>query len=115
MVLDSVDSPTIANRKSFWIHGTYGTGKSHATGVIKKLLYSPIEEIESYIDRFQNRNDLKHRLLNFRKNNKVFPVVMYGSSNITNHWDLVLEIEEAIRYALVQNKIELIVQTEFNA
>ena len=114
MVIDSVDSPTIANRKSFWVHGTYGTGKSHATGVIKKLLYSPIEEIESYIDRFQNRNDLKHRLLNFRKNNKVFPVVMYGSSNITNNWDLVLEIEKAIRSALELNNVDISVKTEFD-
>jgi len=113
-VLNSISSKVQAERKSFWLHGTYGTGKSHATGVIKKLLYAPLEEIEPYIERFKNRNDLKHNLINFRKNNRIFPVVMYGLSSITNQKDLILEIETSIRNALKVNGINIDIKTDFD-
>ncbi len=60
-VLECVESQERQNRLSIWLHGTYGTGKSHATGVIKKLLFAPLSEIESYIERLNTRNDLKHK------------------------------------------------------
>ena len=36
--------------KSFWIDGTYGTGKSHAAAVIKHLLCDNVEDIREYVD-----------------------------------------------------------------
>lgn len=36
--------------KSFWIDGTYGTGKSHAAAVIKHLLCDNVKDIREYVD-----------------------------------------------------------------
>ena len=113
-VLNCVESRERQDRLSIWLHGTYGTGKSHATGVIKKLLFAPITEIEPYIDRFNRRNDLKHKLLKFRENKKVFPVVIYGlPSGAYSNWDLAIEIEKAVRKALKKEKPSIIIKTDF--
>lgn len=46
-VLRSVRGNDIDMHKSFWINGTYGTGKSHATAVITHLLCDPVEDIKN--------------------------------------------------------------------
>ncbi|KAA6313213.1 hypothetical protein EZS27_035976 [termite gut metagenome] len=44
-VIASVRNNNIDNHKSFWISGTYGTGKSHAGAVIKHLLCDTVDNI----------------------------------------------------------------------
>ena len=48
-VLKSVRGNDIDYHKSFWVNGTYGTGKSHAVAVITHLLCDPVEEIKSFV------------------------------------------------------------------
>lgn len=48
-VIGSVSNKIIDEHRSFWLEGTYGTGKSHAIAVIKHLLCDPIQEIDDYI------------------------------------------------------------------
>ena len=36
-ILHCFTSPVLSKRKSIWIQGTYGTGKSHSLAVIKHL------------------------------------------------------------------------------
>lgn len=113
-VLTCLESQERQDRLSIWLHGTYGTGKSHATGVIKKLLFAPMSEIESYIERLSKRNDLKHKLLKFRENKKVLPVVIYGlPSGAYSNWDLSIEIEKAVRKALLMETHNIVIQTDF--
>ena len=49
-VLKSVRGNDIDNHKSFWINGTYGTGKSHAVAVISHLLCDPVDDIREWVD-----------------------------------------------------------------
>lgn len=49
-VISSVRGNDIDKHKSFWIRGTYGTGKSHAVSVITHLLCDPVENIQKWID-----------------------------------------------------------------
>ena len=49
-VVKSVRGNDIDNHKSFWINGTYGTGKSHAVAVISHLLGDAVEDIRDWVD-----------------------------------------------------------------
>ena len=48
-IIGSVSNKVVDEHRSFWLEGTYGTGKSHAAAVIKHLLCDPIEDIDDYI------------------------------------------------------------------
>jgi len=97
---------------SLWLQGAYGTGKSHATGYLKHLLWLPWKEIEQQANGFHDAQ-VKHRLAEFRKNNIVFPVVMYGADKITNQIDFGLQIEIGVRNALEKMNVELTIKTDF--
>ena len=99
---------------SLWLQGAYGTGKSHATGFLKHLLWLPMADIEDNINGF-NDAQAKHRLLEYRKRNRVFPVVMYGSDKITNQIDFGLQLEIGVRRALKKHGYEPSTKTDFEA
>ena len=48
-------------KKSIWVQGTYGTGKSHSTSVVKHILCDEYEEIEDFINTIQDKT-LKYKL-----------------------------------------------------
>jgi hypothetical protein len=48
--VDAVSSSQSANRKSIWVKGTFGTGKSHAGAVVKHLLCNDLSKISDYIE-----------------------------------------------------------------
>lgn len=48
-IIGSVSNKVVDEHRSFWLEGTYGTGKSHAAAVIKHLLCDPVEDIDDYI------------------------------------------------------------------
>lgn len=79
--IDAFSSNIPANRKSIWVKGTFGTGKSHAGAVIKHLFCSDLSEITDYIEDRILLVDLRSRLLNFRKNKRFFPIVLKGTEN----------------------------------
>ena len=53
-IIKSFTSPVFNNRKSIWIQGTYGTGKSHSLAVIKHLLCDKYEDIDDYLPRISS-------------------------------------------------------------
>ncbi|MBD3337553.1 MAG: PKD domain-containing protein [Candidatus Lokiarchaeota archaeon] len=111
-VLNCLDGQSAKDKKSIWVQGTYGTGKSHATGVIKHLLFEPMEKIADFFNNFNNEQ-LKSRLKRFRENNRVFPVVLKGVSNITNNSSFSLEIEKAVKEGLKNNGISVKTKSDF--
>jgi hypothetical protein len=79
--VDAVSSNQSQNRKSIWVKGTFGTGKSHAGSVVKHLLCNDLNEFADYIEDRILLAELKSRLLSFRKEKKLFPVVLKGTEN----------------------------------
>lgn len=69
--LSAIDTSEPSLRKSIWIQGTFGTGKSHAASVIKHLLFDDFKEVEDYINENIDDSSLKSKIKNFRvqKNN----------------------------------------------
>ena len=43
--LTAITSSEVSKRKSVWVRGTFGTGKSHASAVIKHLLCDDFDAI----------------------------------------------------------------------
>jgi len=111
-VLESLESSKAEEKKSFWMQGNYGTGKSHATAVVKHLLFDEYSETEAFADRFDNPQ-LQARLQNFRKKAKVFPVVLKGLSNVTNNRNFGMVIQSSVKQSLQKYKIEISIQSDF--
>ncbi len=111
-IINCFTSPVFNNRKSIWIQGTYGTGKSHSLAVIKHLLCDDYETIEDYIPRI-NRSQLRSSISSFRKEKKVFPVVLKGIYTITDVADLTYTIQQQVAAAL--GDIEISTKTDFQS
>lgn len=98
--LDAVSSNLPASRKSIWVQGTFGTGKSHAGAVIKHLLCDETNDISEYIScRIENPN-LRNRLTALRNNKRYFPVVLSGVEGAYNPHTFALTLERTIKETL---------------
>lgn len=116
-VIASVRNNDTNLHKSFWLEGTYGTGKSHAGAVIKHLLCDPVESIRGYIEEEYHDPkfaSLRNDLLNLRQNKRLFPVTLYGTQSIAHRDDLSLQLQRSIVQALKTAKIDLAVKTDFD-
>ena len=117
-VISSVRNNDADLHKSFWISGTYGTGKSHAGAVIKHLLCDPVENITAYIN--EEYADVKYEMLRtdlfkLRGQKRLFPVMLYGQSSIAHKEDLSLLLQRRISDALNNAGINHItIKTDFD-
>lgn len=105
--------------KSFWIEGTYGSGKSHAGAVIKHLLCDPVDAIEEWVNseyKLPQFDSLRASLFALRKKKRLLPVTMYGNTNISHPDDLSLQLQRKIQTALINAGLtDLNVKTDFDS
>lgn len=116
-VIGSVSNKIVDEHRSFWLEGTYGTGKSHAAAVIKHLLCDPIEDIQDYIQEEYSADKydiIRESLYSLRKQTKLFPVTMNSTCNIATGEDLSLQIQLYVCQALADAKIDIAVKTDFD-
>ncbi|MBZ4674435.1 MAG: hypothetical protein JG772_123 [Dysgonamonadaceae bacterium] len=113
--MDAVSSNIPANRKSIWVKGTFGTGKSHAGAVVKHLLCSDWDEIADYIEDRILLAEFKSRLLNFRKSKRFFPIVLKGTENgkIYDIRSFRLSLERIIKENLRKTGYNLTVKSDY--
>ena len=116
-VLKSVRGNDIDNHKSFWINGTYGTGKSHAVAVISHLLGDEVSAIKEWVDyeygdaRFEQ---LREGIYSLREKMRLLTVKVYGLNAMTHAGDLALVLQKAVTNALRKAGLgELCVPTDF--
>ncbi len=116
-IINSVYNNDTNVHKSFWIEGTYGTGKSHAAAVIEHLLCDEVAQIADYVnEEYANPkyDALRQSLFDLRKQKRLFPVTMYGQNNIAHKDDLSLQIQREIKLALSKAGLEMDVKTDFD-
>lgn len=106
-------SPVGNDHKSIWVEGTYGTGKSHSTSVIKHLLSDPIEEIDDVIKNLMS-NQLRNEIYAYRRTKRIFPVVIKGNHNITEANDMNSVIQREVKGAFKKAGISLNVSSDFD-
>jgi hypothetical protein len=115
-VIKSVRGYDIDFHKSFWIHGTYGTGKSHAVAVISHLLGDPVEEIREWVD-YEYKDDkfatIRQDIYKLRESKRLLTVKLNGLSAMTHSGDFALVLQKAVVQTLKDEQTQMIVKTDF--
>ncbi len=115
-VIKSVRGNDIDNHKSFWINGTYGTGKSHAVAVISHLLGDEVKDIRDWVDyeygsaKFAS---IRQAIYSLRENKRLLTVKIYGLGAMTHPGDLALILQKAVTATLRKLNIKITVSTDF--
>ena len=113
-VLEAIRSTDPKKRLSFWIQGTFGTGKSHAGSVIKHLLCDDMADISEYLKENISQNAQTYAAITkLRKEKRFFPVVLKSSEGVYNSRSFTLKLEKAVKSALAQAGISIKVQSQF--
>ena len=116
-IINSVFNNDTNVHKSFWIEGTYGTGKSHAAAVIEHLLCDEVDQIADYVNEEYVKpkyDSLRQSIFDLRKQKRLFPVTLYGQNNIAHKDDLSLQMQREIKLALSKAGLDLDVKTDFD-
>ena len=92
--------------KSIWLQGTFGSGKTHATTVIKNLFSKNPEDINDYINDSIKEARLKPMLLNIRENLKTFPIILKGSYHINDSKTFGFAIQQEVVNAFKKANID---------
>lgn len=117
-VLKSVRGNDIDNHKSFWINGTYGTGKSHAVAVISHLLCDSVDDIRDWVDYEygdEKFTSIRQAIYKLREEKRLLTVKVYGLSAMTHTSDLALVLQKAVTSTLEAKGIDVCVPTDFES
>lgn len=115
-VIKSVRGNDIDNHKSFWMNGTYGTGKSHAVAVISHLLGDDVDDIREWVD-YEYKDGkfaaIRQAIYSLRETKRLLTVNVYGLGSMTHPGDLALVLQKAVTETLRKHKIEIAVPTDY--
>lgn len=91
-----------SDKKSLWLEGSYGTGKSRILWMMQNLLTCSEADFDAYFDEYDNLRgeiDLRERLRTIRKG-KVVTASRYATGNITSTQKLIFAVFESLTSAL---------------
>lgn len=94
-------------KRSIWIEGAYGTGKSQCAYALKEILDVTEDKLRSYWDKYEplrKKQDLLEKLIG-HKNNGVLTVYRYASGDIFSPRELFLAIQESVKKALKEKNL----------
>lgn len=86
-------------RRSFWIHGAYGTGKSYAAIVLKHLFEEKVANIEDFLNK-PSLAEYKKRFLKVRQKGEYLVAWKSGATDIKSGTHLMMEMEVKIKEKL---------------
>ena len=112
--ITAITSSEISKRRSMWVRGTFGTGKSHASSVVRHLLCDDAKDIDSYIQNIPN-DATRAQLTAIRKQKRYFPVVLKGVEGAYNIPRFSLSIQRETKKALVAaGHPDVVVRSDFD-
>jgi hypothetical protein len=94
-------------KRSLWIEGAYGTGKSQCAYALKRILEVPEEELRSYWNQYETlkkKTDLLEKIIG-HKQNGILIIHRYASGGINTPRDLFYAIQESVKIALDEKKL----------
>ena len=110
--ITAITSSDISKRRSLWVRGTFGTGKSHASSVVRHILCDPYDDIEGYLYNIPN-DALREQIKAIRKNKIYFPVVLKGVEGAYNISRFRLSLQRETKKALAKAGYEMVVDSDF--
>lgn len=90
------------SRRSFWIEGSYGTGKSYAGIFVKHLMEEKPEVIDDFLARSSRLSKYRNRFAKCRKGGDYLVVWKTGCTGIRSGDMMLIEAEKAIHDALIE-------------
>lgn len=88
-------------RRSFWVHGSYGTGKSYAAIFVKHLLEEKPETVNAFMANHQVLSRYRSRFMKCRQNGDYLVIWKTGCTGMRSGDMMLLEAEKAVREALI--------------
>lgn len=110
--ITAITSSDISKRRSMWVRGTFGTGKSHASSVVRHILCDPYDDIEGFLYRIPN-DALREQVKAIRKSKRYFPVVLKGVEGAYNISRFRLSLQRETKKALAKARHEMVVDSDF--
>lgn len=101
-ICQSIKEETKDARRSFWIHGAYGTGKSYAAIVLKHLFEDSVQNITNFMSEKKLLIPYRHQFVAIREKGEFLVVWKSGCTGIKTGIHLMMEMEIAIRDKLRQ-------------
>lgn len=89
------------DKRSLWLTGAYGTGKTFASFVIKHLLEDDLAAIEDYFQKHPILTPLWPRFKALRSGKPYLVVYRSASGHVTTNRRLMVEIQQAIKERLL--------------
>ena len=87
-------------RRSFWIEGTYGTGKSYAAILIKHLMEDKPEVVDNFLAQDSRLASYRNRFMKCRNKSDYLVIWRTGCTGIRDGNAMLMEAEKAVRDAL---------------
>ena len=94
-------------KRSIWVEGSYGTGKSQCIYALKRILDVPENELRAYWDRYEplkKQPDLLEKLIGHKRKG-IVTAYRYASGMIDSPRDLFLAIQDTLKVSLVNAKL----------
>lgn len=91
-----------SDKKSLWLEGSYGTGKSRILWMLENLLTCSENDFDAYFDEYDNlrgETDLRERLRTIR-GGKVVTATRYATGDITSTQKLIFAVYDSLTDAL---------------
>lgn len=101
-----------SDRKSLWVRGTFGTGKSHASAVVKHLLCDDYDSISTYTENIKDPQ-LKAKIRNLRQNKRFFSVTLKGVEKAYDIPRFTLSLQRAVSLELRKKAPDFEVKSDF--
>ncbi|MDR0696175.1 MAG: hypothetical protein LBF68_01335 [Christensenellaceae bacterium] len=95
------------DKKSLWVEGAYGTGKSQCVFALRRILEVTDQELSEWWDTkspLKQKTDLRDQLIKHKREGIVV-AHRYGAGGITSPQQLAYKIQESVKEALIKQEI----------
>ncbi|MGC9030990.1 MAG: hypothetical protein ACP5LD_15155 [Desulfomonilaceae bacterium] len=98
-LIKALERGSNADKRSLWVHGAYGTGKTFAAFVVKHLLEDPLPDVREYFSH-PLLKQYEKRFTSLREAGDYLVVYKSGSASVSSTLRLIAEVQRAIKSGL---------------